>query len=347
MKTIRFGITGSGYMGRTHAEAIKHLSPAAQLVAIWGGTRAPALAERLGAVCEPTLEGLVRRADIDAIVIATPHATHFKEAMLALEAGKHLLIEKPMATKVDDCDTMLAAAARRGLVIATGYTMRFRVNLPRAREIVASGAIGKVQSMHFSMIRQLANAGNFGGNKTGWVNQPEAIGFVIDGLPHGIDAIRWITGAEAVRVAGFSRTYTPDRAIEDTTVGIIEFSNGAICSVNTTVAAHGEYQGEMARLSVNGSKGSLDIDAFGAMHMTDREKGWRLVSTQPVVAPDDPEAAFKEGRMRAYYDQIQSFMDGIQGKPMRGATGADGRAGLATCLAMLTSSRENSLVQIT
>ena len=346
MKKIRFGITGSGYMGRTHAEAIKHLSSSAELTAIWGGTRAAGLAQRLGAVCEPTLEALVARPDIDAIVIATPHAAHFKEAMLALDAGKHLLIEKPMATKIEDCDAMLAAAGKRGLVIATGYTLRFRVNLPKARDIVASGAIGKVQSMHFSMIRQLANVGNFGGNKTGWVNQPEAIGFVIDGLPHGIDAIRWITDSVPVRVAGFSRTFTPDRAIEDTTVGIIEFSNGAICSVHTTQASHGDYHGEMARLSIIGSKGSLDIDAFGAMHQTDRENGWRLVSTQPSVAPDDPEHAFKEGRMRAYYEQIQSLIDGIHGQPMRGATGRDGREGLATCLAMLTSSREQRIVSL-
>ncbi|MEO6246303.1 MAG: Gfo/Idh/MocA family oxidoreductase [Opitutaceae bacterium] len=346
MNKIRFGITGSGYMGRTHAEAIKHLGATAELVAIWGGTRAAGLAQRLGAVCEPTLEGLVARRDIDAIVIATPHAAHYREAMLALEAGKHLLIEKPMATKLEDCDAMLTAAAGRKLVIATGYTLRFRINVPKAREIVASGAIGQVQSMHFSMIRQLANVGNFGGNKTGWVNQPDAVGFVIDGLPHGIDAIRWITGAEAVRVAGFCRTFTPDRAIEDTTVGIVEFSNGAICSVNTTQASHGDYHGEMARLSIVGSKGSLDIDAFGAMHQTDREKGWRLASTQPVVAPDDPEAAFKVGRMQAYYDQIQSLIDGIHGKPMRGATGKDGRDGLAVCLAMLASTRDNRLVSL-
>ena len=64
MKKIRFGITGSGYMGRTHAEAIKHLSSVAELVAIWGGTRAAGLAQKLGAVCEPTLESLVARRKI-------------------------------------------------------------------------------------------------------------------------------------------------------------------------------------------------------------------------------------------------------------------------------------------
>ncbi|MEO6004844.1 MAG: Gfo/Idh/MocA family oxidoreductase [Opitutus sp.] len=346
MKKIRFGITGSGYMGRTHAQAINTLSSTAELVAIWGGTRAPALAERYGAAYEPTLEGLMNRTDIDAIVISTPHHLHVKEVLLALEGGKHVLIEKPMATKVEDCDLMLAAAKKRGLITAVAHNLRFRVNLPKVRELIQSGEIGRVQSMHYSMIRQLANAGNFGGNKMGWVNLPEAVGFVIDGLPHGVDAMRWATDSEVVRVAGFCRTFTPERPIEDTTVGIMEFSNGAVCSVNTTIASHGDYHGEMARLSVVGSKGSLDMDGFGKLHMTDREKGWRLIATQPPVMADDPESAFKIGRMEAFNNQIQAFIDRIHGKPSAVATGDDGRAGLAICLAMLTSSQERRLVEL-
>jgi predicted dehydrogenase len=346
MKKIRFGITGSGYMGRTHAQAIQSLGSTAELVAIWGGTRAPALAKSYGAAYEPTLESLMRRPDIDAVVVSTPHHLHVTEVLLALEHGKHVLIEKPMATRVEDCDLMLSAAEKQGLVTAVAYNLRFRVNLPKVREIIASGGIGRVQSMHYSMIRQLSNLGNFGGNKTGWVNLPEAVGFVIDGLPHGVDAMRWATNSEVVRVAGLCRTYTPDRPIEDTTVGVMEFSNGAICSVNTTIASHGDYHGEMARLSIVGSKGSLDMDAFGALHMTDREKGWRLIATQPPVMADDPESAFKIGRMQAFNDQIQAFVDRINGKTSEVATGQDGRAGLAICLSMMTSSKEHRFVSL-
>ena len=346
MKKIRFGITGSGYMGRTHAEAIKHLSATAELVAIWGGTRAAGLAKSCGAVHEPTLEGLMKRKDIDAVVITTPHHCHVKEVMLALESGKHVLIEKPMATKLEDCDQMLAAAAKRGLITGVAHNLRFRINLPIVRDLIRAGEIGSIQSMHFSMIRQLANVGNFGGNKTGWVNQPEAIGFVIDGLPHGVDAMRWATGANVKRVAGFCRTYTPGRLIEDTTVGILEFDNGSVCSVHTTHASHGFFAGEMARLIINGSKGSLDMDGFGDLHLTDRDKGWRRIATQPPVMADDPESAYKIGRMLAFNNQIQSFIDRVNGKPSDVATGADGRAGLAACLAMLTSNAENRIVTL-
>jgi len=345
MKKIRFGLTGSGYMGRTHGEAVKHLADAAELVALWGGSRAPGLAERLGVTCEPTLEALMARRDIDAIVVTTPHHLHANETVMALESGKHVLVEKPMATTVEDCDRMIAAAARQGKVLGVAYNLRFRNNLPRARELIATGAIGRVQSMHYSMIRQLANMGNFGGNKMSWVNLPESVGFVLGGLTHGIDAIRWATGAEVTKSVGFCRTFTPGRMNEDTTVGIMEFSDGAICSVHTTTAAHGEFPGEMARLSIIGSAGSLDMDSFGDLHLTDRAEGWRLVTTQPPVLPDDPAEAFKGGRMQAFYDQIQSFIDGIHGRPMQVASGADGRMGVTACLAMVTSSQETRPVK--
>ena len=346
MPKIRFGFTGSGYMARTHAEAVKHLDEIASLVAVWGGTRAPGFAQRFGIDCEASVEALTRRSDIDAIVISTPHHTHVHEAMLALEAGKHVLIEKPMATTVEDCDRMLEAAQRRGLVIAMGYTGRFRNNPPRARELIASGAIGRVQSLHFSFYEDLGLAGNFGDTKLTWLNSPESIGYVMDGLPHGIDLMRWFTGAEVMTVAGFSRTFLPKRPLEDSNVGILELSNGAIGSINTTCAAAGPYPSQHGRLSIVGSEGSIDLDPTGDLYLSNRRDGWRLVTTQPALNFDDPELAYKTPRMLAYYAQIQSFIDGIHGKPMTAGNGVDGREAVAACLAVLTSAREGRLVRL-
>lgn len=346
MKKIRFGITGSGYMGRTHAEAVQFHRDTAELVAIWGGSRAQSLAERCGVVAEPTMESLMARKDIDAIIITTPQHVHCQEAVLAMQSGKHVLCEKPMATKVEDCDRMLAAAKQYDRVLSLAYNLRFRVNLPNVKRLIAEGAIGKVQSMHYSMIRQASVAGNFGGNKTSWVELPEIIGFVIDALPHGVDAIRWSTGAEVKRVAGFSRTFLEGRQIEDTTVGIMEYTNGAICTVHITKASDAVYKGEMARLSIVGSKGNLEMDGFGDLYYSDRAQGWRLVSTQPPVNPDDPDAAFKEGRMLAFRNQVKAFIDTIHGQSTPLATGRDGRQGLAACLALIKSSAENRFVDL-
>jgi UDP-N-acetyl-2-amino-2-deoxyglucuronate dehydrogenase len=345
MAKLRFGLTGSGYMGRTHAEAIRRLGAEAELVAVWGGSRAPELAARFGIACEATVESLTRRPDLDAVVVTTPNHQHVTDATLALEAGKHVLVEKPFALSVADCDRMIAAAARRGLVVATAYNLRFRTNPPKARKLIAAGTIGRVQSMHYSMIRRLDD--NFGGSKVERWHQTGNLGFFIDGLPHGLDLMRWFMGAEVARVGGFCRTFLRNPEVEDTDVGVIEFTNGAVCSVHTTMAGHAAFPGEEAHLGIVGSEGILNLDAFGQMHLSDRRGGWRLVSTQPRVPFDQPDAAFTDlGRMQAFIDQMQSFIDGIQGKPMQAATGADGRAGVAACLGLLESSKAGAFVRL-
>jgi len=349
MNKIRFGITGSGFMARTHAEAIKWLSSTADLVAVYGGTRAPGFAERYGIALEPTAESLARRSDIDAIVVTTPHHLHIGEVMAALEAVKHVLIEKPMATTVEDCDRMLAAAERKKRVIAVGYNLRFR-DLPiKAREIVQAGTIGRVVDIHHTFFFDISlfDKQDFGGaNKMSWIKLPQNVGFVIDALPHGVDLMRWMMGTEVKTVAGFSRTFIPDRQIEDTTAGIIEFANGAICTVNTSSAVPGPYPGEYSRYSIIGTSGLLDMDAFGDLHLSDRKDGWRLVTSQPQVGFNSADTAFGDVRMKAYCDQIQSFIDGIHGRPMTAGSGARGRAGLAAVLGLLKASQENRLVEL-
>lgn len=91
MKTFRFGIIGSGFMGRTHIEALKRL-PDAAAVAVAGGKRAPGLAQRYGIEFVAVKEDLLRRADIDAIVVTTPHHLHVDEALEAIAHGKHVLV---------------------------------------------------------------------------------------------------------------------------------------------------------------------------------------------------------------------------------------------------------------
>jgi len=348
MKKIRFGITGSGYMARTHAEAIKRLAPAAELVAIWGGSRAPGLAQQYAAACEPTVEALMRRTDIDAVVIATPHHLHTLETLLALETGKHALIEKPMATTVADCDRMLEVAARQGLVLATGYNLRFRNNPLRLRELVAENALGRLLTLQISQLYNLGdNTGNFGGTSYAWLNLPENIGNIIDGLPHAVDLIRWMTGAEPTTVAAICRTFLPKRPpqVDDTTVGFVEFSNGLLCSVNTSCALPAPYPAQDCNMRIVGSRAVVDFDAYGEVHIGD-EQGWRLVTKQPAVGWATPDTAFGDVRMKAYCNQMQSFIDGIHGKPMQAGSGRDGRAGVAVSLAMIESSRQRRWIEL-
>jgi UDP-N-acetyl-2-amino-2-deoxyglucuronate dehydrogenase len=346
MGKIRFGILGCGFMGRTHAEAIAHLD-GAELTAVWGGTRAPALAEKFGVACELTAKAVIDHSDVDAVIVATPHSLHAAEALMAIVQGKHVLVEKPMTTSVEDAERLIEAAERKGVVLAVVHQQRFRVNNRCARELVQSGAIGRVLTVSVSMPLFLGalQKGGFGGN-WGWWADPESIGHLINSAPHAIDLMRWILRSDVVTVSAFCRTFLPDRSVEDTTLALLEFANGTLLSLFSSNALPApEFPGDNFRFRIIGSAGLIDLDPYGELKIED-EDGWRLVRTQPPVGHEDAGTAFAPARMQAYSDQIQSFLDAIDGKPLIGASGADGRAGIAASLAMLTSSRERRWVEL-
>ena len=351
MKKIRFGILGSGYMGRTHAEAIMRLGDRAQLVAIFGGRRAAGLAQRFGVVEEATGESLIRRPDVDAVVVTTPHHLHVDATILALNAGKHVLVEKPLATTVADCDRMIATAASRQRVLAVAYHQRFRRNNSEARHQLRLGAIGKIQTVQVSMPSQQPVGVSSFGSDWKWWDDPASIGHMINALPHAIDLLRWCTDAELATVSAFCRTLLPGLHVEDTTFALAEFSNGMVTSLYSSRALPAPpFPGEGFRCRFVGTTGLLDLDPFGDLRLAD-DKGWRLVSQQPTVGHESADTAFGDVRMQAYRDQMESFIRAICGEASpAGATlvgtGADGRAAIAACQAMLTSSKERRWVDL-
>ena len=344
MKKIHFGIIGSGYMGSTHAEAVRRL-PNAELVAVAGGSRAPALAERYKMAFEADKEALLRRSDIDAIVVTTPHHLHVEETLSALANGKHVLVEKPLATKVEDCDRMIAAAAQKKLTLAVGYQQRFRVNNARACALIREGAIGRVSAVQISMpmFAGAIKAGGFGGNWAWW-NDPASVAHLLNSAPHAVDLLRWFTGGNVVTVSAFARTLLPDVPVEDTTMGLLEFSTGAICSIFSSRALPTpSFPGEDFRFRITGTTGLIDLDPYGELRLAD-EKGWRVVSQQPTVGHEGANSAYGDVRMQAYCDQLSAFIGAIEGRPGEAGTGADGRAGVQACVAMLESSAKKQWI---
>ena len=327
-------------MGRTHAEAVRRL-PNAELIAVAGGSRAPGLAERYGVDCEPDYQALVRRRDIDAVVVTTPHHVHVEETLAAIKEGKHVLVEKPMATTVADSDQMIAAAKEAGLTLAVGYQQRFRLNNVRARTLIQEGAIGRIQVALLSMPMYAGTikAGGFGGNWAWW-NDPSSVGHLINSAPHALDMLRWFTGGDIVTISAFSRTLLPDLPVEDTTLALFELTTGAICSLFSSRALPApSFPGEDFRIRIVGNKGLLDLDPYGDLKISD-EQGWRLVSQQPPVKHEGADTAFADVRMQAYCDQMQAFISAIGGRPSQVGTGEDGRAAVAAVLAMLKSSAD-------
>src|SRR5262245_17558377 len=96
MDIVRIGLIGSGYMGRSYAECLKTFTKGGRLTTVFGGRRAGQLAADYGAACVPSLDDLVARKDVDAVLVTSPHSAHLEQTRQCAKAGKHVLVEKPM-----------------------------------------------------------------------------------------------------------------------------------------------------------------------------------------------------------------------------------------------------------
>lgn len=344
---VRIGVTGSGFMGRTHVDAAHKLDSAAP-IAVTGGSRAEKLAEDYNLAVEPNVASLVQRDDIDAIVIATPHWLHCEEALAAAEAGKHVLVEKPMATSVADCDRMASEFEKRGLVLRLGYHQRFRESNYRTRDLIHGGAIGTVRCIQMSALFDIttmrADSG-FGGN-WGWWTDPRALAHLINSAPHNVDLCRWWLGSDLVSIAAQCGTFREENPNENTTMALLAFSNGAMSTYwSSSVLPAPGFSGEAFRFRIMGDDGIIDLDPYGKLQLGNQGK-MEVVYEQPAVGHDDSNSAFAMPRMRAYCDQMQAFISAIHGENGGAGDARDGRAGVEAVLAMLESAKTQRMIPL-
>lgn len=339
MSELRLAILGSGYMGRTHAECIvKHVTRA-RLVAVAGGRRAPALAADYGAAFEPSYEALLARSDVDAVLIATPHADHCAQVLAAAAAGKHVLVEKPMATSVADCTKMIEACERAGVRLEVIQTQRFRGANWRARKLVADGAIGRPLMFDGRTLFT-----DYVVAQSPWAGEPEQGGAFLDTGVHFYDLMRFVLGAEAESMFATGATfgdvpYPRLNVMSQTrlTGGILaqHWMSYQMPAPNLPLSSH--------RYVVVGETGIIDFDAYGKVQLA-KDGEWRTVWEQPPIdfinRPLDPV------RLEAFFSQTQAFVDDVlDGRPDT-VSGADGRAAVALVLAAVESSRTGLPVKL-
>ena len=344
MTKLRYGILGSGFMGRTHAQAIKHI-PNAELVAVALGTRASGLANDYSAVLCNSAADLINRKDVDAVIITTPQYAHTTDALLAAASGKHLFIEKPMTTSVSDADDIIDACTKHRVALSVGYQQRFRTVPAAAHRIACSGTIGQIHTIQFSQTFSMFVDPAFGGDWSWWAN-PESIGHILAGGVHAIDLCRWILNSEVVSVFGHSRTFRDTSEPENTTMGLLTFANGTIMSLWATSACPPPaFPGQTFRALIMGQSGMLDMDAYDKL-MLATDGVWQVAAEQPPVNTEKASTAFGFPRMHAYIDQLTAYTNAVLAGTTPPITGHDGRIGVKVALALLESSRTGSTISV-
>jgi predicted dehydrogenase len=317
---LRIGLIGSGYMGRSYAECLKRYTKDGRLTAIAGGTRAPALAQEYQVPALGTVAELIARQDVDAVLVASPHSAHLAQVLQAARAGKHVLVEKPMALNSAECDAMIAACRDAGVTLSVIQTCRFRGTVARAKRLIADGRIGAVRMLQLhTLFARESSSGK------PWTQVEGEGGLILDQGAHNFDFLRWFAGSEAERVFAKITQFGPSPYPSPSALAQVWFRNGVLA--HTWMSAELPPPGiahSAFRALVVGDTGMLDIDGYGKLQAALDGKDWTLVWEQPAI--DYINRPLAPERLEAFYTQVQDFIDSVRERRPPAVTGADGRA---------------------
>ena len=269
---MRFGLIGYGLWGRHHAEAIVK-APDAELAAIACSSdeTAAAARERFPDVAvHQDVAGLLADATIEAVDIVVPNHLHEKMGVAALEAGKHVLLEKPMALSVAACDRLIEAARRSGKVLTIGHEFRLSTQWGRIKQIVDSGALGDPIYANVSLFRF-----PYRGGSGGWRYDGDRVGsWILEEPVHFFDSVMWYFEAlgdpESLSAAGNARS-GGGAAMADNFTTILRWPGGQYAVITQSLAGFEHHH----VMEIVGTKGSLRTWWSGAEDRT-REPTFEL-----------------------------------------------------------------------
>lgn len=254
MKTIGVAVIGAGQMGKGHLNVYRHL-PNVGKTAVFDvdSARASNLARDMNSVLYEDLDGILLDADIGAVSVCTNEDTHFELVRACLEAGKHVLVEKPLATTVEHCLELERVAKKAKRLLMTGYTLRFDSRYHAAKMSLDNGKIGEVQYM------TLRRGGKLKAHRylNGRASLPMFLGV------HDYDLARWYTNSE-VRSVWAKATYGiwskfASQRVADTVVAVLEFESGVVATVESNWILPDGMVGFDFKADLLGEAGAIEL----------------------------------------------------------------------------------------
>jgi predicted dehydrogenase len=356
MSTVRTALVGCGKVGQIHAGALATL-PESRFVAVCDSSaeRAAAFAARYGVSAFTDVRAMLDKARPEAVLIGTPHPLHGAPAICAAEAGAHVLVEKPMAATLADCDAMLDAARRGGVRLGVISQRRFYEPVRRMKEAIDAGKIGRPVLGVFEMFSWRDQAYYQSDPWRGrW--DSEGGGVLVNQSPHMLDLLQWFMG-EIDEISGaWANLNHPYVEVEDTALAMLRFKSGGLGSI---VASLSQKPGLWTRVYVHGSNGAsvgveTDRGATFIAGMTGVVEPplndvWTIPGEGQRLAEFQAEdrARFQQIDATTHYHvlQIQDFLQAVRDNRPPQVTGEDGRLVVAMFTAIYRSQRERQPIK--
>jgi predicted dehydrogenase len=357
MKRLRTGLIGCGKVGRIHAKALRAI-PESEFRAVCDldAARARAFAEEFGVGGYTSLEDMLESEKIEAVCVCTPHPLHAHAAITAAGHHAHILVEKPLAASLDDCDRMIEAARINGVELGMVSQRRFFEPVERMKAAIDAGKIGE-PILGTVLMLSWRDAAYYRSDPWRGKWATEGGGVLVNQAPHHLDLLRWFMGPVA-EITGYAKNLNhPTVEVEDTAIACLRFRNGSLGNI---VVSLSQRPGIYSKVHIHGSNGAsvgVQTDTGATFIAGMSEMGepaqndiWTVPGEEKQLAEwiAEDRRRFRERCDPDQYHklQIRDFLQSaLAGKRPR-VTAEDGRAVVEMFQALYVSSREGRPVQL-
>ena len=338
-KTLQFGIVGCGMIARYHAQAIAQTDRCALLGAsskTYASTEK--FTQEVGCIPYETYDAMLADERLDVVVICSSSGEHFSQAKAALEAGKHVIVEKPMCLTMADADALVELDRQYPQTVCVISQSRFSDAAQTIKAAIDAGHFGKMVSaslmMRYYRPQAYYDLAAWRGTVAG-----DGGGVLMNQGIHGIDLLCYFMG-KPVGVCGYARTMLRDIEVEDTAAAAIEFESGAVATLDATVCSQPSFS---KKFILCGEKGTVTLEEDAIIQ-------WSLPEPCPIPlgaksgnsASADPKGISVAYHLREYTDFVAHVLDGA---PLM-LDADQGRLPLGVILGVYESSRTGRAVKL-
>jgi predicted dehydrogenase len=345
-----FAIVGCGMIARFHARALAEV-PGAKLNAVVSRSEANArkMIDELKLGCDALtdLDAALKRKDVDVVIITTPSGAHMEPALAAANAGKHVVVEKPLEITLDRCDRIIETCDKNKVQLCTIFPSRFGDANVELKKAITSGRFGRLTlgetSCKWWRTQQYYNEGGWKGTQA-----LDGGGALMNQAIHQVDLLCYMMGPVS-QICGFTAMLAHERIeVEDTAVAALRFKSGALGVIQATTSV---WPGLPKSIGIHGNKGSVVIDQDDLVH-------WKFDPETPEDEAIRARFAVKSGASGGssnpaaishvpHAKQLTDFVQAItQGRPPL-VDGKEGRRAVEVILGIYESTRTKKVIELT
>ena len=330
MKTVCVGIIGTGMAGESHVKGYLAAGATVSVVYDPNPKNAKRLAEMTGARCAESLVDIVN-ADISAVSVCSPHPAHEEAAVLASNAGKHILMEKPLAVSVKSAQRIASAVKKNKVLFMMGMTHHWYPELLEARRLQKDGQIGNV---YMALDKMVFSTKGF----LPWVFEKSKSGggvFLENGI-HAVDRLCWFFDDRVAEVTASVGGYTMKTDTEDNGIAFLRFTRGGIAAIVQSVSPGDHLDCD---LELFGTKGTIKINTW---------KGYSLSNSETSLTRQCRSSMINlwDGITEGIITEVADFIDCIKKNKTPSVSIDDGVHALSVVMAIYTASKTGKTVKI-